>query len=127
MDEVVYPPTKSTIPVEDVEDVHERNETFAEPYHQILAKGGQPQAQTNLLHRTLIFLKAPSRDSTNFEKNERGKAFANLTSGEKQAGVYSDWITNYTHAGLESSVRPGYALGDPLSAERNRQALVLTT
>merc|ERR1712096_107085 len=120
------PRSKSTLAADDG-DIGDLSEQFMEPYHHLFAIGAQPAAETNLLHKTLNLLKAPARDAAGFSKSERAKSLARLTAAEQESGVYTEFVANYTHAGLQSSVEVGQSSVDPASPERNRQSLVLTS
>lgn len=99
----------------------------AEAYHCIRAVGAEPPEEPGLLSYTLSMLKAPVRDTIGFSQNSKAKQLAQLSGEEADLGVWSDWVTNYTHAGLLAAVEVGRPNADPMLAHRNRQALVLTS
>eukprot|EP00929_Paragymnodinium_shiwhaense_P120521 TRINITY_DN92480_c0_g1_i1.p1 TRINITY_DN92480_c0_g1~~TRINITY_DN92480_c0_g1_i1.p1 ORF type:complete len:1101 (-),score=179.29 TRINITY_DN92480_c0_g1_i1:101-3403(-) len=77
----------------------------------------------SILQRTLGALKGPSRDSVGFMLSQRCQTLARLNAEEQEAGVWSQWIRNYTYGGLAAALRGDCNPGD---AARNKQALVLT-
>jgi hypothetical protein len=72
-------------------------------------------------------LKVAVRDEVGFTKNDRAKALANLTHHEAESGVFSDWVINYTHAGLRAAVGLVQPEASPILEEKNQQAVVLTS
>lgn len=116
----------STVIADDA-DIGDLSEPIMEPYHHLFAIGAQPAEEGGLLSKTINLLKAPSRDAAGFSKSERAKSLARLTAGELECGVYAEFVANYTHAGLQSSVEIGQPSADPASPDRNRQTLVLTS
>ncbi|CAE8696709.1 unnamed protein product, partial [Polarella glacialis] len=98
-----------------------------EPYHLIRAGGVEPDMNKSFLVSTLRMLKAPVRDSLAFAKNSQAMTQAQLSAEEKALGVWSEWVTNYTHAGLSAAVDAEQAAGDPANQLKSRQAFVLTS
>lgn len=72
-------------------------------------------------------LNAPIRDTVGLDKHARAQELAQMTSEELERGVWSDFVLNYTHAGLcgalEGNYEPSMA---PTAPARCRQALALT-
>lgn len=92
------------------------------------ALGAQPEQSSGVMSY-LRMLKVPVRDSLGFNKNEEANRLARTSAGERDAGFFSDWVTNYTHAGLlraVEAVQQAQAVDDPAFLPKNRQAVVLT-
>jgi len=101
-------------------------ERFGEAYHCIRTIGAEPPKEPGLLSYALGMLKASSRDAVGFMQNAKAKQHAHLNAAEVDAGVWSEWVTNYTHAGLHAAVEVGRENADPLLPHRSSQVLVLT-
>lgn len=98
----------------------------AEPFHVLRAIGDDPPKEQNMFSYALSVLKAPIRDAAGFSSNEKARHLAQLSDMEHESGFWSNWITNYTHAGLASAVEAKISNADPALPHRNSQALVLT-
>merc|ERR1712232_1061820 len=103
-----------------------RADRFHKPYRCIQAVGAQPSRQRGgLLTSAAKMLLSPVRDAVGFQRQRHCPAMARLSQIEKDCGVWSDWVTNYTCAGLKMSLESSrhasvHRPGGP------RQALVLT-
>lgn len=94
--------------------------------HLIRALALEPEVNLSFLSYTLNMLKTPVRDSLGFSKNSHAKKQAQLSAEEEVSGAWSVCITNYTHAGLCSTLETSGVYSDPANWIRSRQALVLT-
>lgn len=119
-------PPAATTGLQVARDTRSDDIVICEPFHQIFAIGAQPALERSLLSLTIGMLRAPQRDVVGFSKNEKGKSLARLSGEEAEMGVYSDWVINYTHAGLQNTLEAGRPSADPTLPDRCRQALVLT-
>lgn len=96
-------------------------------YHLIRAQGAERKPDSGLLSYTLSMLQPPLRDSLGIARNAVAKANAQLNETEEEVGVWSCWVTNFTHADLPGALDTDNAETHPLSPHRSRQALVLTS
>jgi len=72
-------------------------------------------------------LKPPLRDRAGVLRHHDARRVLHLSPHEENVGIWSDWVTNFTHAGLDHAVAPHAApSSDPTNAACNMQALVLT-
>ncbi|CAJ1407568.1 unnamed protein product [Effrenium voratum] len=77
---------------------------------------------------TLSMLKPPVRDRAGIMRTAEARRLVHLSPEEEDFGLWSDWVTNFTHAGLEHAVSTDEPPScDPTNAQRNTQALVLTS
>lgn len=80
------------------------------PYRQIQAFGGMPESpqQYGFFSYALSMLAAPSRDAVGITTSLDAKAAAGLvgTAGAAELAndIWSDWVRNYTHAGLRMAL-----------------------
>jgi len=94
-------------------------ERFHKPYRCIQALGARPPERGGLLSRTAQVLKAPVRDVVGFTRQPNCQALSRLSHDEREFGVWSEWVANYTCAGLRSSLEQS-------RPENTKQAVVLT-
>jgi len=110
-----------------VQQMAEEGSKVTESYHLIESPGGRgSELENSFLDYTLSMLKVPVRDAVAFSRNERAKTLARLTKLEGETGVWSEWVVNYTHAGLRDALDMARPAASPLLQDRNRQAIVLT-
>lgn len=103
-------------------------ESSGEPYCIIEAVGlHHSEDQKGFLQSAFSMLKVSVRDEVGFVRNDRAKVLANLNPHETESGVFSDWIINYTHAGLREATGFEQPDASPIWEENNQQAAVLTT
>lgn len=77
---------------------------------------------------SLVSLKPPLRDRANVCRHHDAKRVLHLSPAEENVGIWSDWVTNFTHAGLEHAVAADAPpSSDPTNSSCNTQALVLTS
>eukprot|EP00913_Durusdinium_trenchii_P015730 g14783.t1 len=115
--------------------------------HLIRALALEPEVNLSFLSYTLSMLKTPVRDGLGFSslglilsfsiclasstcysprKNSYAKRQAQLSADEEASGAWSAHVTNYTHAGLCSTLETSGVYSDPANWIRSRQALVLS-
>jgi len=115
------PKVKMLMQVAPQQDINESSDV-----HLIRALALEPEVNLSFLSYTLNMLKTPVRDSLGFSKNSHAKKQAQLSAEEEATGFWSVCITNYTHAGLCSTLETSGVYSDPANWIRSRQALVLT-
>eukprot|EP00927_Polykrikos_kofoidii_P067164 TRINITY_DN62684_c0_g1_i1.p1 TRINITY_DN62684_c0_g1~~TRINITY_DN62684_c0_g1_i1.p1 ORF type:complete len:1095 (+),score=177.78 TRINITY_DN62684_c0_g1_i1:376-3660(+) len=98
-------------------------EDHREPYHCICALGSVDQGNAGSEMQSIGTFRIPVRDNVGFMQNICAKNTAMLSAEEASSGVWSEWVTNYTHAGLSCI---GTSDFEPKNTCLNRQALVLT-
>ncbi|CAK9008202.1 unnamed protein product [Durusdinium trenchii] len=77
---------------------------------------------------SLSFLKPPVRDRAGLMRRAEARRAVHLSPEEEDVGIWSDWVTVFTHAGLSACVAPAPApSSDPTNSACNTQALVLTS
>lgn len=90
-----------------------------------LEKGSGPGG---LLASLGAALKPPVRDRAGILRRAEARRTVHLSPDEEDVGLWSEWVTNYTHAGLERAVSTAEPPScDPTNSQRNSQALVLTS
>lgn len=98
-----------------------------EPFYCIRTASVHQFEQQSLLARTVGMLKPPVRDNIGFIRKAGQKAVSVLGQEACSLGVWTDWITNYTHAGLAVALDalqpPEHS---PTHPQKSRQAAVLT-
>jgi len=104
-------------------------EKLGEAFHLVRAGGSQVAAapEPGLMSMAVGLLRTPSRDSVGFSRNTSAWASAQLSGEERNEGVWSEWVTNYTHGGLLAALEVGNPSADPTATHRSQQALVLTS
>eukprot|EP00933_Yihiella_yeosuensis_P083515 TRINITY_DN97758_c0_g1_i1.p1 TRINITY_DN97758_c0_g1~~TRINITY_DN97758_c0_g1_i1.p1 ORF type:complete len:503 (+),score=88.48 TRINITY_DN97758_c0_g1_i1:214-1509(+) len=96
------------------------------PYTLIKANSVKVDEKSSFWSNTLKILKSPVRDSTGFMKQVEAHEQADLSPEERDAGVWSDFVMNYTHAGLTAAVEPRTQDEEPTNRWNGRQVLVVT-
>jgi len=98
-----------------------------EPFYCIRTASVHQFEQQSFLARTMGMLKPPVRDNIGFVRKAGNKALSVLGQEACSLGVWTDWITNYTHAGLAVALDalqpPEHS---PTHPQKSRQAAVLT-
>jgi len=104
-------------------------EKLGEAFHLVRAGGSQATSvpEPSLMSMAVGLLRTPPRDAAGFFRNAKAWQSAQLSAEERTVGVWSDWVTNYTHAGLLAALEVGNPSADPTATHRSRQAVVLTS
>mmetsp|Transcript_69919 Transcript_69919/g.138435 ORF Transcript_69919/g.138435 Transcript_69919/m.138435 type:complete len:1008 (-) Transcript_69919:204-3227(-) len=104
-------------------------EKLGEAFHLVRAASSQAATlpEPGLMSMAVGLLRTPSRDVVGFSRATKAWQSAQLSSEERIAGFWSEWVTNYTHAGLLAALEVGNPGTDPTATHRSHQALVLTS
>ncbi|CAE8612218.1 unnamed protein product, partial [Polarella glacialis] len=99
-------------------------------YFCIRAEQAAPKSRGGFLSQAfgLGLPKEPARDKAGVMRRAGARQAVHLSPEESDSGVWSEWVANYTHAGLQTAVSSTSPLWcSPTNRELSRQALVLTS